>query len=211
MTRIAAAIACAVLVGSTASALAQPSPYAPRIGPYVGASVGATYTAVDVDANQNAAFSSVDRSDAGGKIYLGFRAHRNFGVEVGYADLGEVQARTGNFSGFVEREWRTKGAFVDAVAYFPIVNRWTAFGKMGAVRSEVKVHTSSGGSLVAIPLQSDRKRETNFKFGFGAQFDITPNLAARAEVEVFTGIGDASVGLDNGSIGLYTIGIQFRF
>lgn len=73
------------------------------------------------------------------------------------------------------------------------------------------MHTASGGSLVPIALPANKKRETNFKFGFGGQFDITRNLAARAEVEVYTGIGDASVGLDNGAIGLYTIGIQYKF
>ena len=178
---------------------------------YLGASVGATYAAVDAEANANAAFTSTDRSDAGIKGYLGLRLHRHFAIEAGYADLGEIRARTGNFSGFVEREWRTKSPFVDAVAIFPIAGRWSAFGKVGAAWTDVKVHTKSGGSVTPIPLASDHKREVNFKFGFGGMFDITPNLSARAEVEVYTGIGDGSVGLDNGSIGMYTIGIQYRF
>ena len=182
------------------------------IGLYVGASAGPTYADLDAKANNNSAFNWVDRGDVGGKLYAGFRFHRNFALEAGYGDFGRVTARTGDFTGFVEREWRTKGAFADLVGYVPIGSgRWSAFGKVGAAWTDMRVRTSTGGALTATPLDRDHIREVNFKFGFGGQFDITPRLVARAEVEVFTGVGDGSVGLGNGSIGLYSAGIQFRF
>jgi opacity protein-like surface antigen len=57
--------------------------------------------------------------------------------------------------------------------------------------------------------RSQEASEVEFKFGIGASYSFTRNLALRAEFERFLDVGDSDTG--EGDVDLISIGVTFRF
>jgi OOP family OmpA-OmpF porin len=128
-----------------------------------------------------------DRSDTGGKIYGGWEFTPNFGLELGYAQLGTF----GSAAGDAEID----GAFVDAVGKWPLGNDFSVLGRLGVFNGKYED-----------PLGSERG--TNLKVGAGVQYDFSPNVALRGEWERyrFDTNGDSRANTD-----LYSVGLNYTF
>lgn len=193
------------------SALAQDD----RRGFHIGLSVG--QSKVDIEAPRvGGAFVSSeanDETDTGFKLYGGYRFHRHFAVEGGWADLGSFRARrnvTVPASGSVTAEIEASGPYVDALGIIPL-GQFALFGKVGAMYATTETRFSTTGAVVLAPgvARTTEDSEVEFKFGLGASFSFTQRFAIRAEYERFFDVGTSQTG--EGDIDLMSVGIVLRF
>lgn len=151
---------------------------------------------------------SEDRTDIGGKLYAGYRFHRNFAVEGGYFNLGKFDfTATTVPPGTVSGSMKVQGINADLVGILPISERFSAFGRVGITYAEAKDRFSGSGAAAFVNTGRNEK-DWNGKFGLGLQYDFSYNLGMRLEAERYR-IRDAVVGRDN--IDLFSIGVVYRF
>jgi OOP family OmpA-OmpF porin len=149
-----------------------------------------------------------DDRDTGYKIFGGYKLNKNFAVEGGYFDLGRfgftaTTVPAGTLNGTI----KLKGLNLDAVGILPINGKFSAFGRAGLNYAEAD-DSFSGTDAVSVSNPNPSKRETNYKFGAGVQYDINESLGMRAEAERYR-INDA-VG-NRGDIDLFSVGLVYRF
>jgi len=214
MKRLAKAVGTLGLVGFAA----MNSPFAVAVdsGWYLGLGAGQAGANIDVERiDRNllgSGFSSTrtsqDDRDFGYKIFGGYQFNRNFAVEGGYYNLGDFGFRSatipvGTLSGQIE----IRGLNLDALGILPISESFSAFGRVGLNYAEAN-DSFSGTGAVNVTNANPNKRETNYKFGAGLQWDLTESLAMRLEAERYR-INDA-VG-NKGDIDLMSAGLVYRF
>ncbi len=152
--------------------------------------------------------TSDDSRDTGYKLYAGRRFHRNFAVEGGYFNLGKFDfTATTVPAGTLTGNIKVQGLNLDLVGILPITDRFSAFGRFGLTHARTRDSFSGTEAAVAFST-SPSKRDTNYKFGAGLQYDFTYNLGMRLEAERYR-INDA-VG-SRGNIDLFSIGLVYRF
>lgn len=191
-------------------------------GFYVGGSLGMTMVEVDTAARADiltaAGFGhtgvSADEEDTGFKAYVGYRFNRNFAVEGGIVDLGEVTSKTNivsfggaPFSDTLTETISTKtGLHVSGLGILPINDRLDFFGKLGfySIKVDATLNSAGFGQLGAA---SDSG--TDLLFGAGLQYSFTPAIGARIEWERFMDVGSDETG--EGDVDLWSIGVVFRF
>ncbi len=151
---------------------------------------------------------SDDDSDSGYKLFGGYQFNPYFAVEGGYFDLGSYgfTAETlppGTLTGDIE----VTGFNLDLVGLLPLTERFSLIGRAGANYAEASDTFSSTG-LINVPNPNPTARETNIKFGVGAQWEFNDRISARLEAERYR-IDDA-VG-NKGDIDLYSVNLLMRF
>jgi OOP family OmpA-OmpF porin len=203
-------LACLVSPGLLAQGLNAPS------GIYLGFGAGESKARIDSDRirqgllDQGLSTSTLtqDGRDTGYKAYVGMPIHPNWAVEAGYFDLGRFgfNATTMPIGGLTGSA-RIRGLNLDLVGFLPINERWSLMGRVGAAHAQTQDRFSSTGA-VTVTDPSPRKRETNYKYGFGTQYAFTPALSLRLEAERYR-VNDA-VG-QRGDVDLFTLGLIYRF
>lgn len=123
------------------------------------------------------------------RLFGGYRAHRNLAVELGYADLGDMNI---GGHGVNSEAWD-----LVAVGILPIVEGLAVIGKLGAYRGEAR---GSGMS----------ERRTDLTWGLGAQYDMTRNLGVRLEWQRYTDFGRGAFG-PGGDQDVLSLGAIYRF
>jgi OmpA-OmpF porin, OOP family len=184
----------AVLGFASAMALATPA-LAQDTGFYAGLSIG--QSAVD-DACTGIGGPGVscDDKDTAWRILGGYQFNRNFAVEVGYSDLGEVSASGPGGSASIE----STAIEVVAVGMLPIADRFSLYGKIGMYRGETDA-TAPGVSV--------SESNTDLTFGVGVRYDITKNLGVRAEWQRYGDIGGDSIG--EADVDVISVGAIWKF
>ena len=169
-----------LLVALVAAACAV-SAHAETTGPglYIGGSVGQSKWKGDEP-------PGIDTTKTAGKVYGGYEFSPNFGLELGYVDLGKFT--------YLGGETKANGAYLDAVGKFPFAPSWSALARAGAFRGKLDngVRTDTGSS---------------YKVGLGLQYDLTENAAIRGEYERYKfNALDSKPNTD-----LLTVGVNYRF
>lgn len=131
---------------------------------------------------------STDRSDTGGKIYGGYSITPNFGVELGYAQLGKFSSPAG--------ELKAKGTYLDAVGTMPLGNDFSLLGRVGVFGG--RAENSFTGST---------DTGTNLKVGAGVQYDFAKNLGVRGEWERYRFETSGT----KANTDMYSIGLNYKF
>jgi OOP family OmpA-OmpF porin len=150
---------------------------------------------------------SDDNRDTGYKLYGGYQLNKNFAIEGGYFDLGRFGfTATTVPAGTLNGSIRLKGLNLDAVGILPINDKFSAFGRAGVNYAEAKDSFSGIGISVSNPDPS--KREANYKFGVGLQYNFTESFGMRAEAERYR-INDAVS--NRGDVDLFSVGLVYRF
>ncbi|MCK9285121.1 MAG: OmpA family protein [Rhodocyclaceae bacterium] len=200
----------------TLAALASPLAQAENAGWYGGINVGEAKSKIDdvriTSSLLGGGFATAgikdDDRDTGYKLFGGYQFNKNFAIEGGYFDLGEFGfVATTVPAGTLTGNIKLKGFNLDAVGILPITEKFSAFGRIGVNRAEAK-DTFTGTGLVNVLAPRLSKRDTNYKAGFGFQYDFTEALGMRLEAERYR-INDA-VG-NKGDIDLISIGLIYRF
>ena len=128
---------------------------------------------------------SCDDKDTSWKLLAGYRFSRNLALEAGYTNLGEMTAR--GPGGTATREstaWELVG-----VGMLPMGNNFSLYGKAGVYRGD----TEGRLNTVLLTGTTDDKN-TDLTFGAGLQFDMTRNVALRAEWQRYKDMGGDQVG-----------------
>jgi len=127
--------------------------------------------------------------EVGWRVLAGYQANRNFGVELGYHDLGKH-----NIAGFP-----LESSAVEAlgVGRLPLNPEFALYGKVGAYRS-----TSKGGGA--------NERQVDVTFGAGFDYALSNNLAARVEWQRYRAMGGGAIG-QVGDLDVFSVGALYRF
>lgn len=189
---------------------------ATNTGVYMGISAGESKAHIDnahiTQSLLGAGFTTdalaIDQKGTGYKAFIGFPMSPNWAVETGYFDLGRFGFDASTTpAGTLSGSARIKGLNLDLVGTLPITDRWSLLGRVGAAYAQTKGTFSSTGA-VAVTEPATRKRETNYKYGFGTQYAFTPALTLRLEGERYR-VND-SVG-QRANVDLVSLGLVYRF
>jgi OOP family OmpA-OmpF porin len=183
--------AAAVLGTSQAAAQLQIS------GAYLGGSLG--QMKADDACRGIAGGVSCDDDDTAWRLFGGYQLNRNLAVELGFADLGKVEARAGGINASADLEaWDLVG-----LGMLPLGN-FSLYGKAGAYRGEVKARANT-----AFLSGSAKETTTDFTFGLGARYDFSRNFAVRAEWQRYNDMGGDDVG--ESDVDVMSVGLQYTF
>lgn len=191
----------------------QPEPVA-RSKWYIGASAGGTDYDIS-ESDLDAAFAAsgftsatdIDDSDTGYKAFVGWQFHKNFAVELGYANLGDYDIDTNitapaaaTFSSDAEVD----GFAVSLVGSYPVTDKFSVLGRIGAYTWDVDSDGSVliGATLVNLDVDDDG---TDILYGVGAQYDFNKAVGIRAEYEIYSDVGDED------DVGFLSAGVVIRF
>lgn len=123
-----------------------------------------------------------DDTDRALRAFAGYQINRTLAAEIGFSNLGKV-------SGIdtAGRDLTVKGNAWDAslLAALPLGTSASLYGRLGIYRGNAE----GGGTVFT------GSKETNYgpTYGFGAQFELTSNLALRGEWHRFPGIGGSTL------------------
>lgn len=186
-------------------------------GWYIGGNIGRSTGNIDDDSINDYLMSTGatsvsfddDDSDTAYKLFGGYRYNKNFAVEGGYFNLGQLgYTATTIPAGILNGEVSIRGLNLDLLGIYPFTEKFSAFGRVGLNYAKTEATFSSSG-LVATPANTDpSKNAANYKFGVGLEYDFTERLSSRTEIERYR-INDA-LG-DKGSIDMLSFGLVYRF
>jgi len=197
------------------AAIASPIAVAAELGWYGGLGLGVSRAYIDDDrirselsgVSLSTSINDDDR-DFGFKLYGGYKFNKNFALEGGYFILGEFgftanTTPTGTYTG----SGKFQGLNLDLVGILPVSEKFSAFGRVGYIYTETK-DTFSGTGAVTVTNPNPEKKEGNYKYGLGLQYDLTQALGLRVEWERYR-VNDA-VG-NKGDIDMALIGLVYTF
>jgi len=153
---------------------------------------GATFGQAHWRAGCLASSPSCDDTDRALRVFGGYQINRILAAEVGYHNLGKATGSTASVKG---NAWEAL-----VVAAWPITGGLSAYGKLGGFRGNIE------GSGALLP-----NKETNYgpTFGFGAQLDVSRNLALRGEWQSYPKLGGST--LPKTDINVISAGALWRF
>lgn len=128
--------------------------------------------------------TDTDERDTAYKAFLGYQFNRFVALEGGYFDLGEGRFTTNTTTplGSLSGALKTRGWNLDLVGTLPMTPKWSLLGRIGAQHAKTKAEYSGTG--LVLPATPDAsKSQTNYKYGAGLQYEITPAVLVRGEWE----------------------------
>lgn len=151
---------------------------------------------------------SRDERDTAYRLFGGYQFNRYFGLEAGYFRLGEfgfaaTTAPAGTLSGRI----RLQGANTDLVGTWPLTERLSVIGRVGAQYAQARANFTGSGAVGVLD-PNPRKNEVNPKLGIGLQYELTRSFFVRGEAERYR-INDA-VG-NRGDVNVYSVSLVFPF
>ena len=131
--------------------------------------------------------SNCKDSDTAWKIFGGYEFTPNLALELGYNDFGRISS---DATVVVGGSTFTGNAKIEATAFeltgigsLPLGHQFSLYGKLGVYYAETKSSANVRQTTppFATGSSSASDNNTNLTFGFGARYDITRNIAVRAE------------------------------
>lgn len=178
---------------------------------YGGVSAGQSQSQLDTKRNVDtllrsgiaAPIRTSNMQDAGYKLFGGYQFNRTFGVELGYFNLGRFSYATTTPTGPVSGIHEIEGVNLDLVATFPLGERLSLLGRIGAQHANTR-STFFGAGLGLLGNVNPSKEDDNLKVGVGLQYELSRSLFLRGEAERYR-INDA---LDNrGDVNLFSVSL----
>jgi OOP family OmpA-OmpF porin len=146
--------------------------------------------------------------DTGYKAFLGYQFNPMVGMEFGYFNLGRFTYDATTFpAGTVKGRADIQGLNLDLVGTMPLAGKLSALGRIGVQHGQTKDRFDTGG-LATVNNAFPKKREFNYKVGAGFQYEFSPAVLARAEIERYR-VNDA-VG-NHGAVHLVSLSLVFPF
>lgn len=159
--------------------LAAAAPAAAQSSFYFGGSIGNTEAYQDA-CNLNGFIC--DRSDTNWGANMGFMFTPNWGIELGYRDLGKVleqDDRAGN-------TMMVKSKLGEAVVVGAVpIYRLSVYGKAGAYQAKT--------DLTSTFLPEGSKKSHQWTYGVGVRYDVFRHLAVRAEWQRYNNLGGKGI------------------
>jgi len=146
---------------------------------------------------------ALDESDTAYSIGVGFDLNQFAAIEVAYRDFGSGQDSGIDSDEFGDFEWTdtlSASAFQASIlGKLPVGDRVDVFGRIGFANLEVDYDTNDGGFKT-----SESNSKTRGLFGIGASYNLTPELALRAEYSQYAKWDDLK-------LSALTLGATYRF
>lgn len=140
------------------------------------------------------AFSCGDKDDAY-SIYGGSMLNNNFGLELGYIDMGDI-ARGGGTT-------KAQGVNLSLVGKLPLSQSFGVFGKVGTTYGRTKVSSLPGSGVTA-----GNEDGFGLSVGAGVSYDFSERWSAVLQWDrhdfKFAGAGRESINAT-------TVGLKYRF
>lgn len=137
------------------------------------------------------------------RIGGGYSFTRNLGVELSYADLGNVNPVYS--PGYVQS---TKATTLQAAitGSLPVGSGFSLIGKLGFAQTRFKQAWTTGAASAT---------DTNVAYGIGAQYDFSERVGLRVQYEDFGKVGSlpitATSGTGRSRVGLLSAGLVYKF
>ena len=162
-----------VIVGLVVAPLAVPAAAQSTSGFYVGGGLGIS-RAQHACTGITVAGAACDDTDSSGKIFGGYQFNRNLSVEAGAADLGHITETAAGASGKIA----ATALELSAIGTIPMLEQWSAFGRLGAYRSRATLSGAATGT----------RTSGNVTVGLGIQYDFGRSLGLRGEVQRYQNV-----------------------
>jgi len=177
-------------------------------GFYLGGLIGQSRFEVDTAGLTG----SVDKRDTAWGLFAGYQINRNFGVELGYTDLGNTSftgALAAPIPPFPAGTAAAASADVTAwslalVVTAPFTQNFSGYAKLGANYNEVETTATVAGVSASI-----KDNDTNYLVGLGLKYNFTPNVGVRGGWDRYR-VGSDAVG-GKSDADLWSIGVQVKF
>jgi OOP family OmpA-OmpF porin len=153
--------------------------------------------------------SSWQNSDWGWKAQLGYQFNRNFALEGGYVNLGDVSYNASYTQGTATGDYRVDGWNVAGLGILPLDNNFSMFGKLGVMDARVTTDLFGTG-LGGVGNANDAVTTWRPEYGFGAMYNLTRNAGLRLEFEQINGVGNSST-TGQTNVDLMSLGATYRF
>jgi OOP family OmpA-OmpF porin len=166
-------------------------------GAYVGGGFG--QSAYDVD-DAGMSTTSRDEKGSGFKLYGGYEFDKNWGVEVGYADLGKMKNVYNVMGTNVTVTAKSYSLYVAGTGTLPLNDQFSLLGKLGLATNHTSVEGSAGGFSA-----SDSGSKSGMMVGVGAAYNVTKNVAVTLEYEHFGKVAEDT------KAQMWTLGARYKF
>jgi OOP family OmpA-OmpF porin len=148
-----------------------------------------------------------DNDHFGYRAFVGYDFNRYFAMEGGYFDPGRFgyYASTAP-AGMLSGNMRLNGLNLDALAFLPFTDNFSAFGRVGVNYTKVRDSFVGTGAVNVLTPDSD-KTAANYKFGLGLQYSFSRSFAMRLEAErnrISDPVGPKA------DIELYSVGLIYK-
>lgn len=164
-----------------------------------GIYVGGNYSYSRTSDDSKSQYSDVAAENFSGYApYAGYKFNKHVALELGYSGLIE-QSGTKSFGSASYADGRYSGVYGDVVGMYPMADDVSLLGSLGYAR--VKAESNLASSAILAGNDSNA-----YRFGVGAQWDISNKIGVRAIVRY--------VGTDFASINNYvqgTVGLNYQF
>lgn len=127
--------------------------------------------------------SSSDRNDNAYKVFGGYQINRNIALEAGYFNLGKSRFTTQTSpAGSLSGATKVQGLNFDVVGTLPFTQRLSGLARVGAQQAFSQEDYSGTGAGAGVS-SSTKHNNTNYKVGLGMQYEISPAMWIRGEME----------------------------
>lgn len=153
--------------------------------------------------------SSLDKSDTGYKLQVGYQFTPNLAIEGGYVNLGKEKYSATFTGGTASADAKASGWNIDALGIWPVNDSFSVFGKIGLIDAKVELNataTGPGGSASASVSSTDWKST----WGVGASYNINKTVGLRAEYEQFVKLGNTDT-TGESTVSLLSVGVVVHF
>jgi OmpA-OmpF porin, OOP family len=167
-------------------------------GSYVGINAGSVEHKASIDG------ASDSENKTGFKVYGGYGFTENFGVELGYANLGKVSSSINDGFDNGSLTYKSHAVYLAGTATLPLTPQFSLFGKAGITANRGKLSATLNGES-----DSFTRTNTTAMFGVGAEFNFSKNLSVVAEYENFGKVIDENEG--NTKAQMVSVGLRYKF
>lgn len=148
------------------------------------------------------------------KLYGGYQFTPNWGVELGYNDLGNKYSAVGSLGGVpYNATYKMDNWYVAATGTLPLQGGFSLLGKIGIAANKVSGNQICSGATCASFAADDSK--TDVMVGVGAQYAFMKNWAARLEYENYGKVSGDDIWGTGGSGALkadaWNISVNYAF
>ena len=162
--------------------------------------------------------SSVSNTDSAYRIGAGYRFSPIFALEAHYSDLGKYSSESRALlvpnagAGTLSAKYKSSGYGLDALVTAPLAQGFSIYGRVGVLRAKTEANFTSSGSIFVSPTSrlDATANTTAYSYGIGLQYDISKQVAIRAEGQRYEKLGNDDTG-GKLKLDVYTIGAVFSF
>ena len=166
--------------------------------------------AAQLPAGTTATSTSIDDRETAYKVFGGYQANRYLGFEAGYFSLGKFTTHAdtvnGGGPGTLDGTLNFKGLNFDVVGTYPVTEKFGLLGRIGAQFTRNRSSYTATGFTPNDP--TPNSRNTNYKVGAGLQYEISPSILARTEIERYRVVETPG---NTGIVNTWSVSLVFPF